>query len=258
MKNIKTFAIKSIVKTSIALWIIGIREFFGQKNSVVHLFISSPSSIRNYFWDHFKELLLGTWYSWFSAIIWLTIWTILAFLILLIGLYLPKTLKPLHKTMVIIQTIPFISLAPLLIIVFGIGIGSKIAMATISCFFAMFVAFASGIDSISTEIRNFLDLYRTSLAKKIFKVYIPLSLPQVFAWLKVALTLAIIWAIVAEYNWARYGLGKNLFLSAKRLDSDLMMSSIILIIIMTFLLYWMIIRGEKKLWKRYLLSSSHK
>jgi len=48
------------------------------------------------------------------------------------------------------------------------------------------------------------------------------------AGLKVASTLAVIGAIVAEFNGADIGLGKNLFLAAKKLEPELMMSSLIL------------------------------
>jgi NitT/TauT family transport system permease protein len=67
--------------------------------------------------------------------------------------------------------------------------------------------------------------------------------------LKISATLAVIGAIVAEFNGAEMGLGKNLFLAAKRLEPDLMMTSLILSTLMGVLFFGTIYLIEKKLIK---------
>ncbi len=65
-------------------------------------------------------------------------------------------------------------------------------------------------------------------------------MPSIIAGLKISATLAVIGAIVAEFNGADLGLGKNLYLSAKRLEPELMMTSLILSTIIGFLLFYIV------------------
>ena len=77
-------------------------------------------------------------------------------------------------------------------------------------------------------------------------------MPQIMAGLKVAATLAVIGAIVAEFNGTEIGLGKNLFLAAKRIEPELMMSSLLLSALLGGFLYLSIYLIEYIFGKWYL------
>jgi NitT/TauT family transport system permease protein len=110
----------------------------------------------------------------------------------------------------------------------------------------------SGINSISTSIRELVFLYNGSNWFKIFKVSFPLSLQSIFTGLKISATLSVMGAIVGEFNGADIGLGKNLYLSAKRLEPELMMNSLLLSFLLGALLYLIVWRLEKVFGKWYL------
>jgi NitT/TauT family transport system permease protein len=73
-----------------------------------------------------------------------------------------------------------------------------------------------------------MHIYNADTKTRIKQVYFPLAMPSIMAGLKISATLAVIGAIVAEFNGAEIGLGKNLFLAAKRLEPDMMMCSLLL------------------------------
>ena len=123
---------------------------------------------------------------------------------------------------------PLIVLAPFFIILFGLGLSSKIAMASLMCFFPIFINFAQGYKAISRNIHELMYIYNAPLRFRIKQVYFPLSMGSIMAGLKISTTLSIIGAIVAEFSGANIGLGKNLFISALRLEPELMMSSLLL------------------------------
>lgn len=77
-------------------------------------------------------------------------------------------------------------------------------------------------------------------------------MPNIMTGLKIAATLAVIGAIVAEFNGAEIGLGKNLFLAAKRLEPELMMSSLFLSSLLGGLMYFIIYLIEHRFGKWYL------
>ena len=171
---------------------------------------------------------------------------------MVICLYVPKLMKYVLPVMVVSQIIPLITLAPLFIILFGLGIESKIMMATLMCFFPIFVNFSNGIKLISKNIQELMFVYNATNLDKIRYMYFPLALPSIISGLKIASTLAVIGAIVGEFNGTEIGIGKNLFIAAKRLEPELMMSSLFLSSLLGGLFYISIVLIEKKIGKWYL------
>jgi NitT/TauT family transport system permease protein len=154
------------------------------------------------------------------------------------------------------QVVPIIALAPLLIMIFGIGLKSKVVMAALMCFFPLFMNFLSGVNSIPVTTKELVFIYDASEWFKIFKINFPLSTPYIFTGLKISSTLSVIGAIVAEFNGADFGLGKNLYLSAKRLEPELMMNSLIISILMGGVMYSVVWVLERKFGKWYLKQNS--
>ncbi len=236
----------SIIYIVLFVALIVIWEFFGTSNNTVRLFISSPSNVIDYFSNNQSDLIQATGITLLEAVLGLLIATFFSFSVMILCFYMPKLLNFVMPLMVGSQVIPLIVLAPFFILLLGIGIGSKVAMAALISFFPIFVNFGTGVKAIPTEILEFAYINKASTWKKITNIYFPLSLPNIFAGLKIAATLSVIGAIVAEFTGARIGLGKNLFLSAIRLDPDLMFSSLILSTLMGFFLFSIIILLEKK------------
>jgi ABC-type nitrate/sulfonate/bicarbonate transport system permease component len=212
-------------------------QYAASHNQTVRLLISSPSLIANYFGQHWPELLQATKTTLLEAIVGLLIAVLFSFATMVLCFYKPNLMEFVLPVMVTSQVIPLIVLAPFFIILFGIGLGSKIAMAALMCFFPIFVNFAQGYKSINANIHELMHIYNAPLAVRVKQVYFPLSMPSIMAGLKISATLAVIGAIVAEFNGAENGLGKNLYLAAKRLEPDLMMSSLILSTLIGILLF---------------------
>jgi NitT/TauT family transport system permease protein len=170
---------------------------------------------------------------------------------MIICFYKPKVMDFILPIMITSQVIPLIVLAPFFVILLGIGIISKIAMASLMCFFPIFVNFAHGYKSISSNIHELMSIYDAPIKFKIRHVYFPLSMSSIMAGLKVSATLAVIGAIVAEFTGAEIGLGKNLFISAIRLEPDLMMTSLLLSTLIGLSVYGSIRLLEKRMFNWY-------
>ena len=198
------------------------------KSSNFRLLLSSPGLIVSYFAENSATLFSATYATLYESLMGLLLAVALSFGIMIICFYIPKLMEFVLPIMITSQVIPLITLAPLFILIFGIGYTSKVMMAALICFFPVFINFANGARLISRNIHELMYIYNASKTQMIFRVYFPLSMPQIMAGLKVAATLAVIGAIVAEFNGTEIGLGKNLFLAAKRLEPELMMSSLLL------------------------------
>lgn len=222
-------------------------QYFGSTSQTVRLLLSSPSLVINYFGENYAELLEATKTTLIEAVAGLLIAVVFSFGTMILCFFYPKLMDFILPIMVTSQVIPLIVLAPFFIILFGIGLGSKIAMAALMCFFPIFVNFAQGYKAISQNIHELMRINNAGTWKRIQQVYFPLSMPSIMAGLKISATLAVIGAIVAEFTGAEKGLGKNLFLSAIRLEPDLMMSSLILSALLGAILFGLIQTIEKRL-----------
>jgi ABC-type nitrate/sulfonate/bicarbonate transport system permease component len=203
-------------------------QYFGSTNQTIRLLLSSPSLIVDYFEENYSNLLQATLTTLIEAVTGLSIAAVFSIGAMTLCFYYPSLMNFIMPIMIVFQVIPLIVLAPFFIILLGIGLGSKIAMAAIMCFFPIFVNFAQGYKAISSNIHELMHIYNASTWTRIRQVYFPLSMPSIMAGLKISATLSVIGAIVAEFSGATIGLGKNLFIGALRLEPELMMSSLLL------------------------------
>jgi ABC-type nitrate/sulfonate/bicarbonate transport system permease component len=239
MKNKILYILLSIAL--LAAW-----EYFGSSNQTARLLLSSPSLIAKYFGENTALLMQATQVTLIEAAAGLLIATAFSFGMMILCFYFPKLMDFVLPIMVTSQVIPLIVLAPFFIIVMGIGLGSKIAMAALMCFFPIFVNFAQGYKAISPNIHELMHIYNADAWTRIKQVYFPLSMPSIMAGIRISCTLSIIGAIVAEFSGAEIGLGKNLYISAIRLEPDLMMSSLLLSVLIGLLFYSIPLLIEKK------------
>lgn len=237
---------RRLIYLLLSIAVLTLWQYYGSHNQTVRLLISSPTLIWQYFGEHTTDLLIATKTTLLEAVTGLLIAVLFSFAMMALCFHKAKFMEFILPVMVTSQVVPLIVLAPFFIILFGIGLGSKIAMAALICFFPIFVNFAQGYKAINTNIHELMQIYNTPLSIRIKKVYFPLSMPSIMAGLKISATLAVIGAIVAEFNGAENGLGKNLYLSAKRLEPDLMMSSLILATFLGGLFFFVIYLIEKK------------
>lgn len=215
-------------------------EYFGSHNQTVRLLLSSPSLILTYFTENTAALFEAMQITLIEAVAGLLIACSFSFGMMILCFYKPKLMDFVLPIMITSQVIPLIVLAPFFIILLGIGLGSKIAMATLMCFFPIFVNFAQGYKAINPNIHELMHIYNASVWSRIKQVYFPLSMPSIMAGLKVSATLAVIGAIVGEFSGAKLGLGKNLFIGALRLEPELMMCSLLLSTMIGLGLYYII------------------
>jgi len=237
---------KFLKYTFLVVILVVIWQYFGSTDSTVRLYISSPTLVVDYFMGNYAGLLEATLTTFTEAFLGLIIATLFSFIVMIICFYRPKFLEFILPIMVTSQVIPIIVLAPFFIILFGIGLTSKIAMAAVISFFPIFVNFVHGYKSIPKNIHELMFIYRAPIIFKIKHIYFPLAMPSIMAGLKISATLAVIGAIVAEFTGAKIGIGKNLFVSSIRLDPDLMMTSLILASLIGIVMYGIVKLLEKQ------------
>lgn len=214
-------------------------------SSDVRFFISSPSASIEYAMSHLTELRTSTFITGIEAIIGFTLAIVFAGAFVIACLFSPSLLRNVLPFFVTSQIVPMITLAPLFIVLFGMGLVSKIAMVTLMCFFPIFVNFISGAQSISPQFHELAYVYNARRSFKVFRIMLPLAMPQGFTGLKVSTTMAMMGAVVAEFLGAFDGLGKNLYLAPKSSQPELMVCSVALVAALGFVFYGAVVLIER-------------
>jgi len=129
---------------------------------------------------------------------------------------------------VLFNTIPIIALSPVLILVFGLTMTSKVAIAAIICMFPTLVNTLRGLESVSHSEMELMKILSASRAEIFFKLRLPRSLPFVFTALKIAATSCVIGAIVSEWVGAERGIGMLIIQSTFDYRTEILYASIAL------------------------------
>lgn len=152
----------------------------------------------------------------------------IAFMMAAIFVHVRVVERSLYPWAVVLQTVPIVAIAPLLTIWFGFGLSPKIVIAAIICFFPMLVNSTRGLRAISPQALELMRILSASRWDIFVRLRLPSSLPHVFSGLKVASTLSVIGAIVAEFTGADRGIGYLVVAASYRIDTRLMFAGITL------------------------------
>jgi ABC-type nitrate/sulfonate/bicarbonate transport system permease component len=102
---------------------------------------------------------------------------------------------------------PKIVFLPILLVLFGIGPGSKIAMGTLSCFFPVALSVAAGVRTVDAALLKVGRGYNLTRSQMIRLIYLPSLIPPIASGLRLGLGVAIIGTLLAELKMSNRGLG---------------------------------------------------
>ena len=209
------------------LLILGIWQGYTSLSGISPLVLPSPLEIASVSVTRYDLLLHETWPT--------LVETLLGFcLALAIGIPLAVCVANsrllnliLYPILVATQSVPKVAIAPIILVWFGLGMSSKLALAFLVAFFPVVVDTATGLQATPSGLLELARALRASPRQVFFKVQVPAALPFIFAGAKVAITLAVIGAVIGEFVGSVSGLG-NLVLSANsQLDGPLAWAALI-------------------------------
>ncbi len=136
------------------------------------------------------------------------------------------------------QATPILALAPLIAMWFGSGILSKVLICALICFFPMAIATTVGLRSVDPRLMELGRSLRATRRQLVTTIEVPAAAPQIMGGVKVAVTLAVVGAIVAEWVGGDRGLGVLINLARGGLfDTPLLFATLLTIALMGVVLY---------------------
>ena len=176
------------------------------------------------------------------------------FLALLIasGIVWSRTVeRSIYPIIIASQTIPIITLAPLLIIWVGTDIMSKVIVIVLFTFFPIVISLVTGLRSVEQEM---VDMFRTLGASPwqiFYKLMLPTSLPNFFAGLKVGAVVSVIGAVIGEWFGASSGLGWLMKIAGGQFQTAKVFAAIVVLSILAMLLFAVVVAVEKWSLRKY-------
>jgi NitT/TauT family transport system permease protein len=188
--------------------------------------LPSPLEILTEINKRFGHLLEELGWTMLEAVLGFLLGSGIAFITASIFVHVRLIERSVYPWAVVLQTVPIVAIAPLLTIWMGFGLTPKMVIAAIICFFPMLVNSTRGLRSISPQALELMRILSASKWDIFWRLRLPSSLPYIFSGLKVASTLSVIGAIVAEFTGADRGIGYVVVAASYRIDTKLMFAGI--------------------------------
>ena len=162
----------------------------------------------------------------------------------------PSLMRTVFPLIVVIQGIPKIALAPLMVIWVGYGITSKVLMAFLFAFFPVVITTLGGLAGTPVNLIEHFRANRASQWTTFRRLRIPSALPSMMDGCKAAMPLAVIGAIVGEFVGAEQGLGYLILEANASARSDLLFAALVVISVVAGALYWLVELIAARVWWR--------
>jgi NitT/TauT family transport system permease protein len=220
-----------------ALWELGVRAGW-----ISAFLVGSPLGI---FSIAFKmiasgELLSDTWYTLFEAILGFVIGTILGSLLGLALWYSVFVARLVEPFIVAINSVPKIALAPIVVLWFGTGLVSKVALSvSLTAIVALIAAYQAAKDA-DVDLQSLLISMGADKHQVFFKAVVPSTLPSIIATFRINIGFGLVGAVVGEFISSQRGLGHLIYTASSLYDLNTVWAGLFTLMIMGFVLYYVI------------------
>jgi len=140
--------------------------------------------------------------------------------------------KPLEKIFfpvaVMLNSVPVVAKAPILILIMGSGLAPKTTIAAFVCFFPTLVNMLEGLSSVDPQVMELMEIISASKLQILFKVRFYNSLPYLFSSMRIAASMSVIGAVVGEWIGSTKGIGALILQATYAYDTGLLYSAILM------------------------------
>ncbi|WP_407647296.1 ABC transporter permease [Gracilibacillus oryzae] len=164
--------------------------------------------------------------------------------------------RSIYPYAIVLQTIPVVAVAPIVVIWFGAGYNSIVVISFLIGFFPVISNTLMGLNSVDKNKDELFTLYNATKWQKMWKLRIPSALPYMMTGLKISCTLSIVGAIVGEYiagiGGGKGGLGYSITVAAMQVKTSYLFACGIAAAILGIAFYLLV-----SMFSNYMLNSWH-
>lgn len=221
-----------LLAACVAIW-----AWLASLSSVDDLTLASPREVAQAFEDDWSLLWNNAWVTLKEVLLGLAI-AVVAGVAFAVGMHLSRALRDAaYPLLVGSQAIPIVVLAPIFVLAFDYGIGPKLAIVALICFFPITVNVLDGLRAVDPEQLKLMRSFGASRLRTLRAVELPAALPSFFSGLRVAATVSVIGAVFGEWAGADEGLGRLVLLGNNQLQTPRVYAGIVILTVMAVALF---------------------
>jgi NitT/TauT family transport system permease protein len=212
---------------------IGILSLLGAWAAVVYIlkiptFVApSPQLVAITLFDKFGILMANLLPTAAEATLGFLVGNIAAILTATVFVHFKSIEQAFFPVVVLINSIPVVAKAPVLVLLLGNGMEPKVVIAAVVCFFPTLVNMVRGLESVNSQSLELMKVLSASKTEIFFKLRLLNSVPYLFSALKIAASTAVIGAIVGEWIGSNTGIGALIIQSTYNFDSAMLYATVI-------------------------------
>jgi putative hydroxymethylpyrimidine transport system permease protein len=207
--------------------------------------LPTPSDVINSLSAQHTEILTNTLFTMKEIVLGFAMAVAIG-LALAVLLHLSRLMRQtVYPILVASQTVPIVVLAPILVVMFGLGIMPKLAIVTLVCFFPIVVNAVDGLRSVDPEYVRMMRTLHASRWGTFRRVELPSALPLIFSGARIAATYAAIGAVFGEYSGSNEGLGYMIQQATPDLNTALMFAAVLILTILALTLFGLVNLAER-------------
>jgi len=195
--------------------------------------LPSPSGIFTALKDFLPVLLPGIKVTLMESLVGLMVAVITAIILALIMDSSETVKNTVYPVLIVSQTVPLISIAPLFIIWLGYGILPKVVVVILVCFFPMVISLMDGLVSVDEDLINLLKTMGASPGQVFKMVKLPGAMPAFFSGLKISATYSVMGAVIGEWLGASKGIGVFMVRAQKSFSLDKVFAAVLAITLLS-------------------------
>ncbi len=207
---------------TLLLWEWAVRYF------EVRAFIApAPSTVLRTLYADFNMLMYNLGVTAFESIAGFIVGNVLGCLIAVAFVYRRSLEEAFFPLIVVINTIPLVAKAPILVLLLGNGFVPKIIIVATICFFPTLVNMTRGLRDVSEQHVELMKILSASEREVFMKLRLYGALPYLFSALKITASTAVVGAIIGEWIGATVGIGALIIQATYQYDSPVLYATII-------------------------------
>lgn len=214
------------------------------------ILIGKPSGIARYLWEEVfvtQSLLTDFYWSMAGTVLAFVLGSVAGILVGMLFVTSPSTEAVFDPILVALNAMPRIALAPLFIIWFGLGLGSKVAVGFSLTFFIVLTSTVAGGRGVNPDHITLARTLGASESQIFRKFVLPSAVPVIFNGLRLGLVFALLGVIGSEILASEHGLGQTLSVLAASFKTNGVFGIIFLLSMIGVAISWGMTSLERRL-----------
>ena len=209
--------------------------------------VPAPSDIAQALWQDRELLIENAWVTLQEVLAGFAL-SVAAGVAFAVVLHLsPALRRAFYPLLVASQTVPIVVLAPILVVWLGFGIGPKLAIIALICFFPVTVNTLDGLGAVDPDLMKMMRTLDASRWQTLRRIEAPTALPYLFSGAKIAVAIAVIGAVFGEWAGSSSGLGHLIQEASAQLQTDRTFAAVVVLSAIAITLFALLAALERRI-----------